>query len=184
MAVGALLRSERMIVLMGVAGAGKSTVGALVAARLGVPFLDADDFHDASSIEAMRAGHALDDTQRWPWLHRLNEALCAHEASGAVLACSALKASYRHALRDGLGDVQFVQLAVSPDALAARLHTRTDHYAGPAMLPSQLRTLELGDDVIKVDGELAPDAVAAEVVKAVAARRERPGMPRQPPVAR
>ena len=93
-----------MIVLMGVAGAGKSTVGALVAGRLGVPFLDADDFHDQSSIDAMRAGIALDDQQRQPWLHRLNGLLRAHQASGVVLACSALKRSYRDVLRQGLDD--------------------------------------------------------------------------------
>ena len=81
-----------MIVLMGVAGAGKSTVGALVAGRLGVPFLDADDFHDQSSIDEIRAGIALDDQQRQPWLHRLNGILRSHQATGVVLACSALEA--------------------------------------------------------------------------------------------
>ena len=119
-----------MIVLMGVAGSGKSTVGALVAGRLGVPFLDADDFHDQSSIDAIRAGIALDDRRRQPWLHRLNRELRAHQATGVVLACSALKRSYRDVLRQGLDDLHFVQLTVSEqrprDATGAR---------GPATSP-------------------------------------------------
>jgi carbohydrate kinase (thermoresistant glucokinase family) len=157
-----------VIVLMGVAGAGKSTVGTLVAARLGVPFLDADDFHDQSSIDAMRAGIALDDRQRQPWLHRLNRVLRAHQAAGIVLACSALKRSYRDVLREGLDEVLFVQLTVSEDVLAARLDSRAGHYAGPAILPSQVATLELGDDVVGVNGELPPEAVADEVVRIAA----------------
>jgi gluconokinase len=160
-----------MIVLMGVAGAGKSTVGRLVAAELGVPFLDADDFHDQSSIDDMRSGRALDDGQRQPWLRVLNATLRTHRSSGAVLACSALKQSYRDVLRDGLDHVLFVQLTVGPDVLARRLRARSDHYAGAAILASQLATLERGDDVSEVDGELAPDVVAAEVVRVA---RDRP----------
>jgi carbohydrate kinase (thermoresistant glucokinase family) len=158
---------------MGVAGAGKSTVGALVAARLGVPFLDADDFHDQSSIEAIRAGIALDDRQRQPWLHRLNGVLRAHQATGVVLACSALKRSYRDVLRQGLDDLHFVQLTVSEHVLARRLRSRVGHYAGVELLPSQLATLELDDDVIAVDGELAPEAVADEVLRVTAPRSTR-----------
>jgi len=159
-----------MIVLMGVAGAGKSTVGELVAGRLAVPFLDADDFHDPSSIDAIRAGIALDDWRRQPWLHWLNGLLRAHQASGVVLACSALKRSYRDVLREGLDNVLVVQLTVSEDVLATRLSSRAGHYAGAELLPSQLATLELGDDLIAVDGELPPEVVADEVLR-LAARR-------------
>jgi gluconokinase len=164
----------RVIVVMGIAGAGKSTVGKLVAVRLGVPFLDADDFHDPSSIEAMRAGVPLDDRQRQPWLRRLNGLLRARQASGVVLACSALKRSYRDVLRAGLGEVLFVQLTVSEDVLATRLASRAGHSAGPAILPSQLATLELGDDVVAVNGELPPDAVADEVVRIAALPKSAP----------
>jgi gluconokinase len=157
-----------VIVLMGVAGAGKSTVGRLVAERLGVPFLDADDFHDQSSLEAMRDGVALDDRQRQPWLRRLNGLLRARRASGVVLACSALKRAYRDVLRAGLDEVLFVELTVGEDVLVTRLASRAGHYAGPAILPSQLAALELGDDVVAVNGELPPDAVADEVVRIAA----------------
>jgi gluconokinase len=156
-----------VVVLMGVAGAGKSTVGSLVAARLGVPFFDADDLHDQSSIDAMRAGIALDDRQRQPWLQRLNDVLRAHQKSGVVLACSALKRSYRQTLREGLDHIAFVLLAVHETTLATRLNSRVGHYAGPALLPSQLTDLELGDDVVAVDGELPPGKVVDAVIRIV-----------------
>jgi carbohydrate kinase (thermoresistant glucokinase family) len=161
-----------IVVLMGVAGAGKSTVGSLVASRLRVPFLDADDFHHQSDVDAMRAGIALDDRQRQPWLVRLNQVLRAREQSGAVLACSALKQSYRETLRAGLDAIVFVVLAVSESTLADRLDTRVGHYAGSALLPSQLANLEIGDDVVAVNGELPPGDVADEVVRIVG---QRPG---------
>jgi len=156
-----------VVVLMGVAGAGKSTVGSLVAARLGVSFLDADDFHDQSSIDAMRAGLALNDHQRQPWLRRLNDVLRAQQKSGVVLACSALKGVYRQTLREGLDHIVFVLLAVHETTLATRLSSRIGHYAGPALLASQLTDLELGDDVVAVDGELPPGKVADAVIRIV-----------------
>jgi gluconokinase len=131
-----------MIVLMGVAGAGKSTVGALVAARLGVPFLDADDFHDQSNIDAMRAGIALDDRQRLPWLHRLNGVLRAHQASGVVLACSALKRSYRDRLRRGAPDLRLVFLKGDKVLILERLRARKQHFMPPGLLDSQFKALE------------------------------------------
>jgi len=155
---------------MGVAGAGKSTVGELVAGRLGVPFLDADAFHDESSVVAMRAGVALDDHQRQAWLHRLNGVLRAHQSTGVLLACSALKRSYRDALLQGIDNVLFVYLAVSEDVLASRLGSRVGHYAGVELLASQLAALELGDDLIAVDGEMPPEQVADDVVRIIARR--------------
>jgi gluconokinase len=137
------------------------------ATRLGLPLLDADDFHDQSSIDAMRSGVALNDQQRQPWLQRLNDALRAHQKSGVVLACSALKRSYRQVLREGLDHIVFVVLAVHETTLATRLNSRVGHYAAPALLPSQLTNLELGDDVVAVDGELPPEDVATEVIRIV-----------------
>jgi carbohydrate kinase (thermoresistant glucokinase family) len=166
------------IVVMGVSGSGKSTVGGLVAGRLGLLFLDGDHFHDAATIAAMTAGDALDDEQRQPWLRRLNRELQTHP-EGVVLACSALKRAYRDTLRDGLDDIAFVHLAVGEEALARRLAARTGHFAGPTLLSSQLTTLELGDDVVVVDGERTPDAVATEVVRAVSSTRDPDARPRR-----
>ena len=158
-----------LVVVMGVAGSGKSTVGPLVADALGVPFLDADDFHDDASIERMRAGIPLDDAARAPWLDRLHTALAAHRHGGAVLACSALTTSSRARLAAGF-DVCFASLAVPPAVLAARLRRRRDHFAGADLLPSQLATLEVGPDVMTVDGDRPPSEVAAAVVAAVTGR--------------
>ena len=158
-----------LVVVMGVAGSGKSTVGPLVADALGVPFLDADDFHDDASIERMRAGIPLDDAARAPWLDRLHTALAAHRHGGAVLACSALTTSSRARLAAGF-DVCFASLVVPPAVLAARLRRRRDHFAGADLLPSQLATLEVGPDVVTVDGDRPPSEVAAAVVAAVTGR--------------
>jgi len=156
--------TSRTIVIMGPAGAGKSTVGPLVAARLGLTFLDADDYHDAASIESMRSGVGLDDRQRIPWLRRLNHELRARRDVGAVLACSALRPEYRSILGDGIDHASFVYLSVREATLNGRLGSRDEHFAGAELLPSQLRTLELGDDTITVDGEQPPAAVADAVV--------------------
>jgi gluconokinase len=149
---------------MGAAGAGKTTVGRRLAQELGVPFVDGDDFHTAEAIARMRAGHALDDAARGPWLDRLHEVLREHRASGVVLACSALRRSYRTRLMGALPGVVVLALVVPAEVLATRLASRSGHYAGPALLDSQLETLEL-DGVIRLDGT----APVAEVV--AAARR-------------
>ena len=161
------------IVIMGPAGAGKSTVGPLVASRLGLPFLDADDYHDAASIASMRSGAGLDDRQRIPWLRRLNHELQVRQDVGTVLACSALRPEYRAILGDGIDQATFVYLSVREGTLNARLVSRIDHFAGPDLLPSQLRTLDLGDDTITVDGEQPPAAVADAVVAVLTSPRAR-----------
>ena len=155
------------LVLMGVEGSGKSTVGPRVATALQVPYFDADNFHSADAIARMSAGVPLDDTERHPWLERLHELLVEHGGSGAVLACSALKPSYRSVLANGLPDLRFVALVVPPDVLEARLAHRHGHYAGPDLLASQLAAFELDADVSVVDGNRAVDEVVAEVLDAV-----------------
>jgi gluconokinase len=155
------------LVLMGVEGSGKSTVGPRVATALDVPYFDADNFHSADAIARMSAGIPLDDTERHPWLERLHAVLVEHDASGAVLACSALKPSYRAVLARGLPTVRFVALVVPPDVLEARLAHRHGHYAGPDLLASQLATFELDADVSVVDGNRPVDEVVAEVLDAV-----------------
>jgi gluconokinase len=155
-----------LVVVMGVSGSGKSTVGPAVAAALGVPFVDADDFHDDVSIARMRRGEPLDDAARGPWLDRLHAQLLDHRATGAVLACSALTPAYRAQLADGI-DAVFVLLDVPAVELDRRLRHRRGHFAGAALLPSQLTTLEAGPGVHRVDGDRAPAAVAAAAVAVV-----------------
>jgi carbohydrate kinase (thermoresistant glucokinase family) len=154
-----------MVVLMGVAGSGKSTVGPRVAAGLGVPFLDADDFHDATAVAQMAAGIPLDDAARRPWLERLHRLLVEHRDGGVVLACSALTPAYRAILADGLPELRFVALVAPPEVLAHRLAARHGHYAGPELLASQLDTFELDAGVHPVDA----DRPVADVVAAVLA---------------
>ncbi|WP_264776316.1 gluconokinase [Deinococcus aetherius] len=126
------------VVVMGVSGSGKTTVGREVAARAGWPFLDGDDFHTPQARARMARGEGLTDADRAPWLARLRSRLEA--LPDVVLACSALRRAYRDALR-GPG-VTFLFLNVPRDLLQARLAVRTGHYAGPGLLPSQLATLE------------------------------------------
>ena len=132
-----------VVIVMGVAGAGKSTVGSVLAERLGWPLVEGDDYHDAASIEKMRAGVALTDEDRTPWLARL-AALIGERASRGedfVLTCSALKRSYRAQL--GLGsDFLYVYLKGSREELEQRLRARSGHFAGVELLESQLSTLE------------------------------------------
>jgi carbohydrate kinase (thermoresistant glucokinase family) len=154
---------------MGVAGSGKTTVGRALAARLGVPFVDADDLHSEAAIAAMQAGRALDDAERAPWLQRVHAAVAEVGDGPVVLACSALKRSYRDVLRDGVPNLTFVDLDVDTDTLAHRLAARRDHFAGVDLLPSQLATLEVGDDVVRVPATGTPDEVADLVLRAVGA---------------
>jgi gluconokinase len=159
-----------LVVVMGVAGSGKSTVGPLVADALAVPFLDGDDFHDAASIERMHRGIPLDEAARGPWLDRLHVVLDDHHDDGAVLACSALTLASRARLAREL-DVRFVLLDVAPAVLADRLRHRRGHFAGVELLDSQLATLERGPDLVTVDaGRPAPEVTAA-VVAALRAPR-------------
>ena len=153
-----------LVVVMGVAGSGKSTVGPLVATRLHVPFVDADDLHDPESREQMRLGEPLTDAQRAPWLARVHGVLAAHESGGVVVACSALRAAYRATIRGDLRGVVFVELVVDPEVLRRRLERRAGHFAGPALLDSQLHTIEVDDQVRTVDGTQPPDEVADAIV--------------------
>jgi gluconokinase len=166
-----------LVVVMGASGSGKSTVGPRLAARLGVPFADADDEHSAAAKAQMAAGHPLDDAAREPWLDRLHALLVAHSDTGLVLACSALKPAYRDRLAAGLPRLVFVALIAPEDVLEARLEHRRHHYAGPALLPSQLADLDLRGPIALVDATGPVDEVADAAAAAVSRQRERPRQP-------
>ena len=142
-------------VLMGVSGCGKSTVGAALAAKLGCPFYDGDDFHPPRNVAKMSRGVPLTDADREPWLDRLHNLIREQLARGetAVLACSALKKQYREHLRQGNDSVQFVYLRGDFDLIWQRLKTRRGHYMKADLLRSQFRALEEPgtDEAIIVD---------------------------------
>ena len=159
---------------MGVTGSGKTTIGKLLAERVGVVFADADDYHPERNKEKMAAGHPLDDADRQPWLVTLNGLLLHwHETSqGGVLACSALKQSYRTTLQKGLppGSIRFILLEVPKEVLVERLKARHHEFMNPDLLDSQIATLEApsDDDSVKVSNDRDPDAVVVEILSRTA----------------
>ena len=151
---------------MGVAGAGKTTLGGMLAARLGWPFIDADDFHSAAAVGKMRSGCPLDDVDRLPWLRRLHAALHEYSESGesVVLACSALKESGRAILGQGLPDVRYVLLHGHPDVIRCRVETR-QHFMPSELLASQVADLEPPADAVLVPIDI-PTADQVALVRA------------------
>jgi gluconokinase len=158
------------VVVMGVSGSGKSTVGAAIAASLGLPFIDGDSLHSPESIAKMRAGTALQDEDRWPWLDRIGASLAdaGRWPAGVVIACSALRRSYRDRIRAAAPGARFVFLAGTKALISARMADRSGHYMPGTLLDSQLRTLELPGpdeaDVHRVDIDLGVEDVAARAV--------------------
>ena len=149
------------VIVMGVSGSGKSTVGELLAQDAGVPFIDGDDLHPEANRRKMAEGHALDDDDRRPWLEEVGRALAGRPDGGPVVACSALKRSYRGILRAAAPDAVFVHLAGDHDLLAERLGGREGHFMPSSLLASQLRTLEpLGDDEQGITLDITDDPVA------------------------
>jgi gluconokinase len=156
------------LVIMGVSGCGKSTVGQMIADSHHLPFLDGDDFHPASNIQKMASGTPLNDDDRQPWLEELARQLKNHE-DGCVIACSALKLRYRDTLRLADG-VRFIHLSGDKATLSARLNNRsstTDHFMSDALLDSQLDTLEdpsAEAGVITLDIQQSPDALLKDAL--------------------
>jgi carbohydrate kinase (thermoresistant glucokinase family) len=158
-----------IVVVAGVSASGKTTVGSLLAERLGWPFTDADALHSAANIAKMQAGHALSDADRGPWLITVGARMDGYAASGqsAVLACSALKRSYRGELLAGRPEARMVFLHVTRDALVARLHARHGHFFPAALLDSQLAILEPpepDEDVVVVDDTASPEQVVDLII--------------------
>lgn len=156
------MKAGMIVVIMGVTGCGKSTLGALLAQRLGCAFFDGDDFHPPRNVEKMRAGTPLTDADRLPWLELLNGKL--KEKGAAVLACSALKQSYRDVLARGIADFRLVHLAGDIELIRSRLAARQHRYMPASLLESQFATLEPPREAIMVDiGEPAERCVEALV---------------------
>lgn len=146
------------VIVMGVTGSGKTTVGKLLAERMNCSFFDADDFHPQSNVEKMRNGQPLDDADRLPWLEKLRELIDDELRAGRslVLACSALRQRYRDILVSSGDQVLFLYLRISPETARARLEARGNHYMPASLVSSQFETLEEPEQAIVVDGELAP----------------------------
>lgn len=165
--------SRRAIVVMGVSGSGKTTVGRALAAHDGLAFVDGDDLHPAANVAKMQAGHPLDDEDRWPWLDRVAATLADGAASpaGIVVACSALKRAYRDRLRAGAPGVRFVLLDLDEAEALARVAHRAHHYMPASLVASQFATLERPGpdepDVLVVDGTAAVADIVAAVDGAV-----------------
>jgi beta-N-acetylhexosaminidase len=134
--------TKHRIIVMGVSGCGKTTIGDLVARELGVPFLDGDSLHPVENVAKMAAGAPLTDEDRWPWLATVGAELAKAGDGGLVLACSALRRSYRDAIRAQAPDTVFLHLHGTKEVLKARTEGRTGHFMPPALLDSQLATLE------------------------------------------
>lgn len=147
-----------IVVVMGVSGCGKSTVGRALAEALGWPFFDADDYHPASNVRKMSDGIPLDDEDRRPWLARLRELLAAEDAAGrsAVLACSALKQAYRDTLAAAARDVRWVHLHGTEDDVRTLMERRQGHFMKPGLLASQLAALEPPADALVLPVRLTP----------------------------
>jgi gluconokinase len=155
-----------IIVLMGVSGSGKTTVGKELARHLEWTFVDADDFHPAANVQKMHHGIPLSDEDRRPWLAAIHQRLlqAAHRGENVVLACSALKHEYRDYLQHEEPDrIYFVYLRGSEELIRERLASRTGHFMNPGLLHSQFETLQPPDNAIEVDIAPPPEQIAAEI---------------------
>jgi gluconokinase len=150
-----------VVIVMGAAGAGKTTIGRALADAMGWPFVDGDDRHSAANVDKMRRGIALSDADRAPWLAELHAivARAIDRRAPLVLACSALKQRYRDTLRGDCRQVRFVHLAAREPLLRARLEQRRGHFARAQLLPSQLAALEEPQDAVTVDASLTPERI-------------------------
>ncbi len=159
-----------ILLIMGVTGSGKTTVGRMLAERLGWVYLDADDFHSPSNKEKMHQGIPLTEADRIPWLDAMHAALQAEAAQGkgVVLACSALRQEYRERLMAGL-DVKLIYLRGSRELIATRLAKRMNHFAGVPILDDQFAVLEEPHDAVVVDISETPEQMVDEILRKIGA---------------
>lgn len=162
-------RPARALVVMGVAGSGKTTIGELLASRAGWEFADADAFHPPENVAKMSAGTPLDDEDRVPWLRALRSLIARRLAAGEslVLACSALKEDYRRVLATDDERVEFVYLKGSPELISRRLSERTGHYMNPGLLDSQFNALEEPEEALVLDAGLPPEELVERAARAL-----------------
>ncbi len=152
-----------IVVLMGVSGSGKTTIGRMLAARLGWRFIEGDDYHPPENVAKMASGTPLSDEDRWPWLERLNAVLRKEES--AVVTCSALKESYRRRLTQGIAEHRLVYLQGSRELIAARVAARKHRYMPASLLDSQFATLEPPREAIDIDVAGEPEDCVAAILE-------------------
>lgn len=157
-----------IIVLMGVSGAGKTTIGRLLAERLGVPFIEGDDYHPPANVAKMASGVPLQDEDRWPWLEVLNKVI--RQEKDAVLACSALKNSYRARLLEGVDAAAVVHLHGDKALIASRLKERKHRYMLASLLDSQFATLERPHRAIVIDVSDDPETCVRQIAELIRGR--------------
>ncbi|CQR64896.1 gluconokinase [Streptomyces leeuwenhoekii] len=169
------LRTPHVVVVMGVAGTGKTTIGPLLAARLGVPYAEGDDFHPAANIAKMSAGTPLTDDDRWPWLDAIGAWAQGRAGLGGVVSSSALKRAYRDRLRAAAPGLVFVHLTGSRELIEDRMSQRQGHFMPTALLDSQFATLqplEPDEAGVAVDVAGSPEEITERAVRALKALPE------------
>jgi gluconokinase len=164
-----------IVLVMGVSGSGKTTIGAMLAGRLGWPYAEADDFHPPANVAKMAAGHPLTDEDRWPWLEAIGRWIDERRAAGesAVVSCSALKRSYRDLLRRGQPELYLVYLDGSREIIGERMVARQGHFFTAEMLDSQFEALEPpepDEDVLTVPVTASPPEIVEEILVGLARR--------------